>query len=230
MLLKADSVSYTIQSKRLIHNLSFVIEENQVISIIWYNGSWKSTLLKILLWTLAPSAWTITRSTWTVIWYVPQKLSFLNQIPLTVKDFIRIYNGKKYLEKMTSSWLLDIQDLQDKPLHGLSGGQLQKVLIHNALIGSPDVLFLDEPTAWLDIQAQKEFYALIDELHHEAKISIVLVSHDIHTVYSKSDKVICLHNWSCCTWSPSSEEFSAEVSNLLGGYVAPYLHTHSHPW
>lgn len=230
MLLTVKNLTYAIQWKSIINNLSFSIDENQVISIIWYNGSWKSTLLKLLLWTLTPTKWVIEKSAKISVWYVPQKLSFIEEIPLTVNDFIRIYNGKNSKQYALSCSFLDIKALWKKPLSWLSWGQLQKVLIYNALIGKPKVLLLDEPTAWLDVVAQKEFYALIDHIHKEHKVSIVLVSHDIHTVYSKSDTVICIHKWVCCSWSPNNKVFSDKVTDLLGGYVVPYLHSHDKQW
>jgi len=227
MLLNIQNISYSIQWKNLIQNLSFSIEENKIISIIGYNGSWKSTLLKVLLWSIEPNSWSIEKKPWLSIWYVPQKLWFTHQLPITVRDFIYIYNWKKQKHGFSCT-LLDIQALLDTPLSWLSGGQLQRVLIYNALLWGPKILLLDEPTAWLDVVAQQEFYTLLEHIHNKHKISIVLVSHDIHTVYSKSDSIICLHEWVCCTGSPDDTVFSQEVSTLLGWYVMPYLHTHDH--
>lgn len=227
-LICVNNISYTIAWRPLIQDLSFNIEQDQVISIIGYNGSWKSTLLKLLLWSIAPSTGTITKAPSTTLWYVPQKLSFPQQLPLTVRDFLHIYNGKQKNTQKISCALLSIDALQDTPLSGLSGGQLQRVLIYNALIGNPDILLLDEPTAGLDVVAQQEFYTLLEHIHQEHKVSIVLVSHDIHTVYSKSDTIICLHQGMCCSGSPGDADFSDKVSTLLGGYVTPYLHTHDH--
>jgi zinc transport system ATP-binding protein len=230
MLLQAQHLSYAIEWKDIINDLSFTIEKNQVVSIIWYNGSWKSTLLKLLLWTLTPTIGSIIKSSETNIWYVPQKLSFINQLPITVNDFIDIYNWKNNQTQSLSCSFLNIEELWSNLLSSLSGGQLQKVLIYNALLGKPTVLLLDEPTAWLDVVAQKEFYTLIDHIYKEHATTIILVSHDIHTVYSKSDTVICLHKWKCCSWSPNNVDFSNQVSDLLWGYVAPYLHLHKKQW
>jgi len=226
MLLDIKHISYSLQWKNLIKDLSFSIEENTVISIIGYNGSWKSTLLKLLLWSIEPDAWTIIRSPDLNVGYVPQKLWFDHQLPLTVRDFIQIYNTDTKQKSSFSCSILNIKPILDIPLSWLSGWQLQKVLIYNALLGEPKILFLDEPTAGLDVLAQKEFYTLIEHVHQAHKVSIVLVSHDIHTVYSKSDSIICLHKGSCCTWSPKDKEFSQEVSTLLGWYVMPYVHSH----
>jgi len=225
-LIDIKSLSYSINWNNLIKNLSFDIYENQIISIIWYNGSWKSTLLQLLLWTLKPSSWWIIRKPWVRIWYVPQKLSFVQDVPLTVRDFLSIYNKSITTSSVTTCSLLDITPLLDTPLSWLSWGQIQKVLIYNALLWDPQLLLLDEPTAWLDVSAQKEFYALIEHIYQEHTLSIVLVSHDIHTVYSKSDIVVCLHNGLCCSWSPSDTWFSNELKDVFGGYVIPYLHTH----
>lgn len=228
MLVDIDNISYTIQWKTILKGISFTIEQDQVISIIGYNGSWKSTLLKLLLWSVTPSHGNITRKSWVTLWYVPQKLSFTHQLPITVNDFITIYNWNSTKKCDFSCTLLDIENLWNTPLSGLSGGQLQRVLIYNALLWNPDILLLDEPTAWLDVVAQKEFYKLLEHIHQAHNVSIVLVSHDIHTVYSKSDTIICLHEGMCCSGSPQDSEFSKEITNLLGWYVAPYLHSHSH--
>lgn len=66
-------------------------------------------------------------------------------------------------------------------------------MIYNALLGDPELLLLDEPVASLDVRAQEDFYALLEHLHQEHQITIVLVSHDMHSVYRQSDLVICLH-------------------------------------
>jgi zinc transport system ATP-binding protein len=229
-LLEATNISYAIWWKVLIKNLSMRIDKKQIVSIIGYNWSWKSTLLKLLLWSIQPVQWTVTRKQWVRVWYVPQKLSFTQQLPITVNDFIKIYTWKNiaWLDEECSQ--INIQELADRPLNGLSWGQLQKVLIYNALVWKPDILFLDEPTSWLDIRAQKDFYALIDHIHNHHGTSIVLVSHDIHTVYSKSDTIICLHKWVCCSGSPKDSDFSSQMHQLLGGYVVPYLHSHHHDW
>lgn len=229
-LVEAKNISYAIAWKELIQHLSMRIEKKQIVSIIGYNWSWKSTLLKLLLWSLKPTTWTITQKKWVRLWYVPQKLSFNQQLPITVNDFIKIYSWKSIESWQIDCSQIDINDLIHRPLSGLSWWQLQKVLIYNALLWKPDILLLDEPTASLDVRAQKEFYTLIDHIHSHHGTSIVLVSHDIHTVYSKSNIIICLHNWVCCSGSPQDTDFSNQMHQLLGGYVVPYLHTHHHDW
>jgi len=227
-LLDIQYISYTIGTKDLIQDLCFSIHTDEIVSIIGYNWSGKSTLLKLLLGSIHPTSWSIKKSEWVQLWYVPQKLSFVHDLPLTVRDFVQIYNQNIVQGYTPSCSFLDIQDLWDTPLTWLSGGQLQKILIYNALLWKPDILLLDEPTAWLDIIAQQEFYTLVEHVHQEHKVSIVLVSHDIHTVYSRSDQIICLHQGACCAWSPNDKSFSQEVNKLLGWYIIPYLHTHDH--
>lgn len=227
-LIHLESVSYQLGTQVIVRDVTLAVKEHQVISLLWYNGSWKSTLLKLLLGSLMPSRWQIVRKQWLKIWYVPQKLSFVQHIPFTVKDFLSVYNSSSQIHHPFSCSLLDIAWLLDKPLNGLSWGQVQAVLLYNALIGNPDVLLLDEPTAWLDIRAQEEFYALLDHLHEQHGMSLVIVSHDMHTVYSKSDLVVCLHQGVCCTGSPHDSWFSTHIQTLFGSHVLPYLHTHMH--
>ena len=229
-LLEAKNISYQIGSKKLIHNLSLSIEKQHIVSVIGYNGSWKSTLLKLLLWSIHPSQWVIITQPWVRLWYVPQKLSFTQDLPITVDDFITIYGWWNIRSSTSECSQIDIKELANRPLHWLSWWQLQKVLIYNALLWNPDILLLDEPTAWLDVRAQKAFYELIDHIHTHHWTSIVLVSHDIHTVYSKSDTIICLHQWVCCSGSPHDSDFSQTMHQLLEGHVIPYLHSHTHDW
>jgi len=227
-LFTINDISYSINWISILRDISFVIKKNQITSIIWHNGSGKSTLLKILIWTTKPSSWCITKKPWLNIWYVPQKLSFGQNIPLTVKDFLSIYNPSVKIGWLSSCSFLNITALLDIPMNWLSWGQIQKVLIHNALLWNPQLLLLDEPTAWLDVSAQKEFYSLIEHIYQEHRVSIVLVSHDMHTIYSKSDTVICLNSWFCCSWSPNDTLFSDKIKREFGEHRTPYLHTHWH--
>lgn len=113
-------------------------------------------------------------------------------LPVSVRDFLHIHGSDRdQITHLATQY--DLIDLLTKPLHGLSGGQLQRVLIANALAHDPDLVLMDEPTAGLDISAQGAFYEMLDEIMAREGRSLVIVSHDIRTIYAKSTTVLCLH-------------------------------------
>jgi len=135
------------------------------VSILGYNGAGKSTLLKIILGSIVPTNGKVVFAEKTRIGYVPQKLSFDRKLPISVRDFLEIYTSGDKIQTGPKMLLQSIETLIGKHLSALSGGQLQKVLIYNALIGNPSLLLLDEPTSGLDIHAQREFYTMLEEIH-----------------------------------------------------------------
>lgn len=228
IVIELKGIGYHIDNQHIFSHVNARIFEKDIVSLLWYNGSGKSTLLKIILGLITPTDGSISRAPWLRMWYVPQKLSFDRQLPLTVRDFFRLYrlSDRQIHDLHTTMPLLDIMSLLSKPLSWLSGGQLQKVLIYHALVSRPHVLLLDEPTAGLDISSQETFYEILDQVHEQMWCTIIMVSHDIHTVYSKSDQVICLHKGICCVGKPQDQKLQTDIKQLFGSYVSPYTHHH----
>ncbi|HRK42368.1 MAG TPA: ATP-binding cassette domain-containing protein, partial [Gemmobacter sp.] len=118
------------------------------------------------------------------------------------------------------------------PLTGLSGGQMQRVLLARALLTQPQLLILDEPTQGLDQPGEAGFYQLIDDLRRETGAAVLMVSHDLHVVMSASDRVICLNGHICCEGAPRVVSSAPEYRALFGlgtkGALALYQHDHDH--
>ena len=142
-------------------------------------------------------------------------------------EFIKIYNKDitdsliiKYLKKFNSDYLAY------KNVNNLSWWEFQKMLIVSSLISNPDILLLDEPTSWIDIVWEDIFYKNIAEVKKAfPKISIILVSHNLHLVYKNSDKVVCLHkNNLCCHWTPLEIKENTEINEIFWEYILPYEH------
>ena len=114
----------------------------------------------------------------------------------------------------------------------LSGGEFQRVLLAYALLGKPQLLILDEPTQSLDQPAVAAFYRLIEEVRNEMGCAILMVSHDLHVVMRRSDRVICLNGHVCCEGTPSDVSLAPEYQALFGadneGALALYHHQHDH--
>jgi zinc transport system ATP-binding protein len=127
---------------------------------------------------------------------------------------------------------VNVLHLRDQQMIGLSGGQLQRVLLARAILNKPNLLILDEATQGLDQQGAASFYQLIDELREQIKCSILMVSHELHVVMSASDRVICLNGHVCCHGTPeivaSTPEYRALFGSGTQGALALYRHDHNH--
>jgi zinc transport system ATP-binding protein len=104
----------------------------------------------------------------------------------------------------------------ETPVGHLSGGQFQRGLIGFALIGNPNVLLLDEPTASIDESGEEHIYELIHRLQDQFKLAVITVSHDLSFVYRYATKVLCLNRRSVCMGTPR-EALTPEVLEQLHG-------------
>ena len=120
----------------------------------------------------------------------------------------------------------------NKPLHVLSGGELQRVLLARSLLGEPELLVLDEPAQNLDISGQLEFYKLLEKIYLERPLSILMVSHDLHMVMATTKQVVCLFHHICCSGEPQAVTKDPEFISLFGkdmaNMMAVYQHSHNH--
>jgi len=112
------------------------------------------------------------------------------------------------------------------PVGHLSGGYFQRGLIGFALIGKPNVLLLDEPTASIDEPGEEDIYELIHRLQDQYKLAVITVSHDLSFVYRYATRVLCLNKRSVCI-GPPREALTPEVlEKLYGPSFSYYVHDH----
>ncbi|MFM8453392.1 MAG: ATP-binding cassette domain-containing protein, partial [Gammaproteobacteria bacterium] len=131
---------------------------------------------------------------------------------------------------------LNLNPLLKAQMLDLSGGELQRVLIAQAILQKPQLLVLDEPLQGVDFMGQNIFYDLIQSLKETYQLSILLVSHDIHLIMAKTDQVLCLNQHICCMGSPDKIQNNPEFLNLFGlkdtanlGFYTHH-HNHHHDW
>ena len=123
---------------------------------------------------------------------------------------------------------LGIENLLDRPLAALSGGQLQRVLIAFSLVDRPDLLLLDEPTAGVDTPGELTFYELIANIHRKHRLTVILVSHDLSMVYIHASWVYALNRVICCEGPPEKVMNAESLKEAYGLHVTPYQHHHGH--
>ncbi len=232
-LLVAENIDVVKNKQKILDNVSLTVNNHDFITIIGPNGAGKSMLLKCLMGFYAPTKGSIIKKPALKIGYVPQKLHCDATLPMTVMAFMRL--GKhKIIETELIKIIQEtnIASLLDKQLHILSGGQLQRVLLARSLIHNPDLLILDEPAQNLDIAGQLAFYKLLDTIYLSRKISILMVSHDLHMVIASSKQVICLYHHVCCSGTANmitkDPEFIALFGKDMAEMMAIYQHNHNH--
>jgi zinc transport system ATP-binding protein len=231
-LIAAEGLGVTLGARQVLQGVTLRIAAGEIVTLVGPNGSGKSTLLRALLGIVAPSAGRVVRAAGLRIGYVPQRLALDAAMPLTARRFLSLPTRVPTAEAMAALARTGVADCADRPMTGLSGGQLQRVLLARALLGAPQLLMLDEPTQGLDQPGVAAFYRLLEEVRRETGAAVLLVSHDLHVVMAASDRVICLNGHVCCEGTPqvvsAAPEYRALFGQGTGGALALYRHEHDH--
>lgn len=151
---------------------------------------------------------------------------------LTVSRFLRLRPGTRKADILPALKRVQAGHLVEAPLQKLSGGETQRVLLARALLSSPQLLVLDEPTQGVDVNGQVALYDLIDQLRRELNCAVLMVSHDLHLVMAKTDEVLCLNHHICCSGTPEVVSMHPEFISMFGHRGAEqlgiYRHNHNH--
>jgi len=229
MLCSLENVSLEINKTKIIRDISISIKKGEITTLIGPNGGGKTSIARILLGILKPTSGKIVKDENLRIGYMPQKISFDKTIPLTAQDFVKLSDKNiKIDEDLVEK--LNVTNILNSQIQDLSGGQLQKILLIKALSNNPNLLVLDEPTQYLDINAIEDFYQIIDNIKKAKNCSILLISHDLITIMKKTDAVYCVNNHICCSGTPEKVNNHPEYLSLFGGKsnVGIYQHHHDH--
>lgn len=196
-MISLENASFGYDGKAVVSGMSLTVTPGDFIGIIGVNGSGKSTLIKGLLGLLAPMSGVVKRSPTLKrrIGYVPQRGHLDPIYPLTVSDVVQMgLDGNKGGHEVVEECLdkVRMEDHRNESYAALSGGQQQRVLIARALAIKPRVLMLDEPTAGVDTETEKEIMTFLKELNQAEKISVLMVSHKIPELQRYATKVVNL--------------------------------------
>ena len=231
-LIETKGLSLRYGGATVLRDVNFSLSQGEIVTIVGPNGSGKSSLLRALIGALKPASGTVIRKPGLKIGYVPQKLQIDGTLPLTVRRFLSL--PVRQTQTVTTAALTQagVPELAQRQMTDLSGGQFQRVLLARALLGSPDVLILDEATQGLDQPGAAAFYRQIEEVRQRTGVAILMVSHDLHVVMAASDRVLCLNGHVCCEGTPEVVADAPEYRALFGsgtqGALALYRHHHTH--
>ena len=231
ILVKLNQAGFRIKDKWLVKGVSLQIKKGQIVTLIGPNGSGKSTTAKIALGIYKKIDGEVEKYT-NKVGYVPQKISIDWTLPLRVKDFMVLTENLKDKDINEALSLTGVIQLKNKNLGDLSGGEFQRVLIARAISKKPDLLVLDEPVQGVDFTGEIALYKLITTITDELNCGILLISHDLHTVMSATDHVVCLNGHVCCSGSPmdvaKNNEYKALFGEQASQILTRYEHRHDH--
>lgn len=231
-LLEAKNLNLRIGTNKVLDDVSFAVNDRDFITIVGPNGAGKTMLLKCLIGIQKPSSGSVERKKDLRIGYAPQKISLSKTFSINVQDFLSLNKDTNIDEVQEIAKKSSIANLLDFQLSSLSGGQIQRVLLARSLVGSPEILILDEPVQNIDISGHLQFYEIINSFYQERKMAILMVSHDLNMVMSSTKKVICLYHHICCQGEPKSITKDPEFISIFGDdmakMVALYSHEHDH--
>ena len=234
-LVQLNNAGFRQNGKWLVEGVSLKVEKGKIVTLIGPNGSGKSTTAKIALGIYKNIEGNVEKYT-NKIGYVPQKISIDWTLPLRVYDFMLLTENidEEAIDEALN--LTGVIHLKNKNLGNLSGGEFQRVLIARAISKKPELLVLDEPVQGVDFTGEIALYELIKKISEELNCGILLISHDLHTVMSATDYVVCLNGHVCCSGSPidvaKNKEykvlFGEQASQTLSIYEHKHDHVHSH--
>lgn len=216
----------------IIADVSLDVRRGEIVTLIGPNGAGKTTLVRLVLGIEKPDSGRIIRPASTRIGYVPQRFEVDAAIPMTVQGFLALGSSVSAKEIGNALDEVGARRTERQQLSKLSGGETQRVLIARALLRQPNLLILDEPASGVDFAGEAELYELVGKLRDERHLGILLVSHDLHVVMAKSDRVICLNGHVCCSGEPEHVSQHSEYARIFGpkgaSSLSVYRHHHDH--
>jgi len=226
MIVETKDLGFAFTDGWLFKNVNLKVNKGDFVAVVGPNGSGKSTLLRLLTKSLTATTGEIELFGVNINKFKDwQKISYISQypaqqqksFPVSVQEVVGMgllscrKSFKPYLDKeeklqiQEKLMLVDMWDWRDSLIGSLSGGQRQRVFLARALVGQPEVMFLDEPTSGIDADAKSDIYKLLKKLNKENGATIVMISHDMDLAAHTADKVLCLEAGGVCYWGDAGE-------------------------
>jgi len=240
-LVEISDVSSGYGGSPVIENVSLKIWPGQFIAVVGPNGGGKTTLLRTILGAvplmrgrLAIRGKEVQGAALERVGYVPQLETIDWNFPITVEEVLLmgLFRKNHWLKRIQKTDLgklnalldrLNLTGLGKRHIRELSGGQQQAVFLGRALLGEPDLILLDEPTAGLDIRSRDDVIHFLHEINHHG-VAIVITAHDLNWVAAHLPWVICLNRRIIAEGRPQEVFTSAVLQETYRGDMVVFLH------
>lgn len=228
--LRIQDLSVKIGGNTIIDHINLHVHCGEMIALIGPNGAGKSTLLKAILGQQEHSgviSFSVPgqRNRNMKIGYVPQSPAFDPGDPLSVADLFACCMSKRPaflgLSKAMRNQVLrclervNSEDLIDKRVGTLSGGELQRVLLALALEPLPNILILDEPLSGVDVEGMEVLMDMLDEIRQVYDLSILMTTHDFGMLETYADQVVLVDHGIVCQGTPKEVLYSEEFHRVF---------------
>lgn len=236
--IKIENLSVELNNVKILENISAFVPRGLCTAFVGPNGAGKSTLVKALL-GYVPYQGKIsfgqpdnTFSERSPRWgYVPQKIQFDRDMPLTVMEFLAASLTKRPLfcgiaaKQKTQIYNMlesvECPHLVKRQLGKLSGGEMQRILLAQALLQSPEIVLLDEPAAGIDFQGDRLCCGLLEKFRKERNFTQIMISHDLATVAAHAAHVICINHRLIAAGHPAEVLTSENLQAAFGKHIPP---------
>jgi iron complex transport system ATP-binding protein len=238
-VLRAVDAHFSYNGKEAVAGVTLSVASGEYVTLIGPNGAGKTTLLRLLSGVLAPARGRVEifrRESGKMsplevarrVAVVPQGSSIV--FPFTVEEVVLMgrfphlgpygLEGKRDISAAREAMrITETEQFAERPIQELSGGERQRVIIARALAQEPEVLLLDEPTAFLDIKHQVEISTLVNRLRDEKKLTVVATGHDLNLAAAFSDRLVLLKEGRVFAEGTPGEVIREDV--LAAAYEAP---------
>lgn len=228
-VLDVRHLSVRFGSVSVLRDLTFHVPTGTTLAILGPNGAGKTVLFKALIGAI-PYDGEIRWKPGTRIGYVPQKLDLERDVPITGVDFLRARAALAREPDVTVPRTLAMvgvpMDIARRPIGVLSGGQFQRLLVAFALVGNPNVLLLDEPTAGIDEPGQEQLNELVRRLARDQGLTVLFISHELTVVYRYATDVLCLSRARACIGPPKTIITPDLLHEMYGTPLDYHVHDH----
>ena len=238
-IVEIKAVTCGYEKQQVLTDVSLTIMPGDFVGLLGPSGSGKTTLLRTVLGAVDLYEGEVlvngvaTTKKRPRVGYVPQLETIDWNFPVTVQEVVmmgrtmenKLFPWYRKEEKDLAAEMmsrLGILDLADRHIRELSGGQQQRVFLARALISSPQLLLLDEPTSGVDIKTRDDVMHLLHDLNHDG-VTIIITTHEINAVAVHLPWIVCLAG-RILAEGPPSEVITTEVLRLTYGAEMPVIH------
>ncbi len=235
--LAAEGIVCGYDDEDVLRAVTVGVAQGEFVGLIGPNGSGKSTLLRALTGILPLRSGRVLLNGQPLAHYtrrqIAQKIAVVPQLsgsifPFTVRDYVMMgrtpYLGRLQFQRpgdgqiaQQAMTLTDVTYLADRPITDLSGGEMQRATIARAVAQQTDVLLLDEPTAFLDLNHQREIFELLKRFNTDQDMTIICVSHDLNLAAQYCPRIVVLKDGVVYDDGPGSQIISEQMVRQVYG-------------